>query len=327
MDQLLLVGMMTRRIAGLLRRCHSQVAYFLLLKKEKMTRRRKIKAIIGFGTLLFLCLTVAAVWRWSSLSQSLDVDVVSQWLDSLKSNPHAPYIVIGAFLIGSQIMFPITALILASAYTFGPWQGFLYGMVGSVSGALVTYSIGYFLGHDTFRHLAGRRFAALDRALSQKGMTAVLTTHLIPIGPFTIVNLAAGVVHVRLWDFALGCTLGLLPGVALIAIFEHQLEHAFRNPETLTVLLLVVSAGLIVAGLLWGRRLLRSQLRTKYQPYGESTAEIEPPHGATYRQSDAALKPAGRSVNATSPSQANSEPNHRSPSPNSDTRQPHNHAR
>jgi phospholipase D1/2 len=289
-----------------------------------MTTTRKIKSIIGFGTLLLLCFSVVALWRWSALSESLDVDAVSQWLDSLKSNPHAPYIVIGAFLIGSQIMFPITALILASAYVFGPWQGFVYGMVGSVSGALLTYSIGYFLGHDTFRYLAGRRFEALDRALREKGMTAVLTTHLIPIGPFTIVNLAAGVVHVRLWDFFLGCTLGLFPGVALTAVFEHQLEHAFRNPETLTLLLLLVLTGLIVAGLLGGRRLLRSQLRTKYQPYGESPAELEAPHGATCTQSDAGARSLGQPDKS---SRAHRRPDHQAPDPNAHTRQSQNPAR
>lgn len=108
-------------------------------------------------------------------------------------------------------------------------QGFFYGMVGSISGALFTYTIGYLLGHGTFRHLAGSRFEALNRALSEKGLTAIITTHLIPFGPFTLVNLSAGVVHVRLWDFILGSTIGLLPGVALITIFEQQLEHAFGN--------------------------------------------------------------------------------------------------
>jgi uncharacterized membrane protein YdjX (TVP38/TMEM64 family) len=194
-------------------------------------------------------------------------------------------------------------------------------MVGSVSGALLTYGIGYFLGHDTFRHLAGRRFAALDRALSQKGMTAVLTTHLIPIGPFTIVNLAAGVVHVRLLDFFLGCTLGLLPGVALTAVFEHQLEHALRNPETLTLLVLLVLAGLLVAGLVSGRRLLRSQLRTKYQPYGESTAELETTHSDV--APDSAELPSQRDKSL----RADSRPEHQSPSPNAHTRQTQNHAR
>jgi uncharacterized membrane protein YdjX (TVP38/TMEM64 family) len=133
-----------------------------------MKTSARTKAILGIGAMSLLVLAAAAAWRSMSLAESLDVNSVALWLGSLKYNPRAPYIVIAAFLIGSQIMFPITVLILATAYTFGPWQGFIYGMVGSVSGALLTYTIGYFLGHDTFRHLAGRRFESVDRALCEK---------------------------------------------------------------------------------------------------------------------------------------------------------------
>lgn len=222
--------------------------------------RAQTKAIIAAGAILLLSLTAAAAWRWTSLSDRLDVAHITLWLDSLKYNPRAPYIVVAAFLIGSQIMFPVTVLILATAYAFGPWQGFFYGMVGSVSGALLTYTIGYLLGHGTLRHLAGSRFEALDRALNQKGLTAIIATHLIPFGPFTLVNLSAGVVHVRLWDFILGSTIGLLPGVALITIFEQQPEHAFRKPEAATLVLVLVSAVLITGGIAWGRRQLKSSL-------------------------------------------------------------------
>ena len=229
-----------------------------------MKTSARTKAILGIGAMSLLVLAAAAAWRSMSLAESLDVNSVVLWLGSLKHNPRAPYIVIAAFLIGSQIMFPITVLILATAYTFGPWQGFIYGMVGSVSGALLTYTIGYFLGHDTFRHLAGRRFESVDRALCEKGLTAVITTHLIPFGPFTIVNLSAGVIHVRPRDFILGSAIGLLPGVALTAIFEHQLEDALRKPEMTTLILLLASALLIVAGIIWVRRQVKSRVKAKY---------------------------------------------------------------
>jgi len=222
-----------------------------------MNRDGNFKALFLLGGVLLICAALAGVWRWSSLSELLDFKVVAHWLDAVRSHPLAPYIIIGAFLIGSQIMFPITVLILATAYTFGPWLGFIYAMAGSVLGAVLTYSIGYFMGHNTFKRIAGRHYEALDKMLKKNGLIAVITTHLLPVGPFTIVNLGAGAVHARFWDFILGCAIGLLPGVTLITIFEHQLERALRKPGIETVVILSTFAVAIAAWFCWARRQAR----------------------------------------------------------------------
>ncbi|MGH7835660.1 MAG: TVP38/TMEM64 family protein, partial [Candidatus Binatia bacterium] len=164
----------------------------------------KHKTFLPIVVILFLCVALAASWRWTSLAQWLDVSTVSAWLDLIRTHPAAPYLVIAVFVIGSQIMFPVTILIFASAYTFGPRIGFTYAMLGSLSGAVVSYWIGYWLGHEAFRRMAGSRYQSLEQILKKNGLVAVITTHLIPVGPFTIVNLAAGAVGVTFWHFVLG---------------------------------------------------------------------------------------------------------------------------
>jgi uncharacterized membrane protein YdjX (TVP38/TMEM64 family) len=151
-------------------------------------------------------------------------------------------------------MFPITVLILATAYTFGPWLGFIYAMAGSLLGAVVTYTVGYFMGHETFKRLVGHHYEAIDKVLKKSGLMAVITTHLLPVGPFTIVNLAAGAVHVRLRDFILGCAVGMFPGVALITIFGYQLQKTLRQPGIQTAIILSTFAAAIVGWILWTRR-------------------------------------------------------------------------
>ena len=62
------------------------------------------------------------------------------------------------------------------------------------------------------RRFAGRRVNAVSRRLSQHGLWAMTLLRLLPIAPFSVVNLVAGASEMRLRDFLLGSLLGMLPG-------------------------------------------------------------------------------------------------------------------
>jgi uncharacterized membrane protein YdjX (TVP38/TMEM64 family) len=53
---------------------------------------------------------------------------------------------------------------------------------------------------------------------------------LLPIAPFTIVNLVAGASHIRLRDYMIGSVIGMVPGILLTVTFAHQLLRAIRHP-------------------------------------------------------------------------------------------------
>jgi uncharacterized membrane protein YdjX (TVP38/TMEM64 family) len=221
---------------------------------SRMKQTAHYKTITLIAAIVFLVLAGYAAWRWTSLAEWVDVGAVYRWLRSIRSDPLAPYIVVGIYVIVSQIMFPITVLIVATAYAFGPWLGFAYAMAGSLLGALVTYAIGYGIGPETFKRIAGRRFEVLDRVLKRQGLTAAIMTHMLPVAPFTVVNLGSGVVRIRLRDFLLGSVLGMAPGTVLTTFFVHRLEQMVRNPGLPSVVLLLASAAMIGGAWWWGRR-------------------------------------------------------------------------
>jgi uncharacterized membrane protein YdjX (TVP38/TMEM64 family) len=84
-------------------------------------------------------------------------------------------------------------------------------------------------------------------------MTAALI-HMLPIAPFTIVNMVSGASHIRLWHFLLGTSLGMAPGIVVISFFEHSVESALREPSTGTFALIGVLVCLIVIGIAVIRR-------------------------------------------------------------------------
>jgi uncharacterized membrane protein YdjX (TVP38/TMEM64 family) len=86
----------------------------------------------------------------------------------------------------------------------------------------------------------------------------VVLVRLLPVAPFTVVNLAAGVSEVSLRDFVLGSAIGLLPGVTLATLFGDRLGAWLRRPDAAGFALLLACLALLLgAGLLLQRRIRR----------------------------------------------------------------------
>lgn len=91
----------------------------------------------------------------------------------------------------------------------------------------------------TVMHAFGDHVERLRHTLDRSGIIAVATVRLVPIAPFTLVNLAAGSIEVRLRDYVLGTALGLMPGTIALTAFGHQLREIFEQPTFANVALLI----------------------------------------------------------------------------------------
>jgi phospholipase D1/2 len=184
----------------------------------------------GFILLLLGLLALAAAWRWTPLGDRIDWDTLTALGASVRDNDAGTFIVLSSYVVGSLIMLPVTVLIVVTAFTFGPASGFSYSLAGCVLAAMATYGLGRVLGREKVSRLAGSRVNRLSRKLAKHGVITVTTVRILPIAPFTIVNLVAGASHIRFWDYVFGTILGMAPGIAAITLFENQLEAAIREP-------------------------------------------------------------------------------------------------
>ena len=83
----------------------------------------------------------------------------------------------------------------------------------------------------------------------------------VPIAPFTVVNLMAGATRISLADFVLGTVAGMGPGILAMVLFTGGLENALRHPGEVSVVLALAAATAALLLIWWGRRWLRSQDR------------------------------------------------------------------
>ena len=122
----------------------------------------------------------------------LDSKTIEAAMAAFASSTWAPAYVVGAFMLGGLVAFPLILLIAGTAAAFGPVLGFAYAAAGSLASALLTYFIGVWLGRDTLESVLGPRLNRIRARIQRSGILAVAAIRLVPIAPFTIVNMVAG---------------------------------------------------------------------------------------------------------------------------------------
>jgi uncharacterized membrane protein YdjX (TVP38/TMEM64 family) len=173
-------------------------------------------------------------------------------------SPLAPLLVVAGFVLGGFVAFPVVVLIFVTAAIFGPWLGMAYAAAGVAASASILYAAGAWLGSEHLRHLVGSRWPRLSGWLQRRGLLAVVALRVLPVAPFTVVNLAVGASGIRFLDFALGTVIGLGPGLVAIAFLGSRIVDIVENPGAGQIALLALAAaGWIAVAFVAQRLVLR----------------------------------------------------------------------
>ncbi len=222
------------------------------------------------GAVLVAFVALAAAWRWTPLGDWLAIDTVSRFAENVQRAPAAPLAVLGVYVLAGLLVMPITVLVAATVLVFGPWLGVAYALGGSLLSAATTYGLGRLLGRNVVRRLAGGRLNRLSKRLGRRGLLTVVTVRMIPVAPFTVVNLVAGASHIGARDFLVGTLLGMAPGIAATVLFIDRIAAAIRDPSAGAIAIVAAVLVLVVAITLLLRRWLRR--RGGADETGEQTA-------------------------------------------------------
>jgi phospholipase D1/2 len=204
-----------------------------------------------------VALALAAVWIFTPLRSYLTVDAMAAAGAQVRDSPLALLWVVAVFVLASLVFFPITALLVATALVFDGPIGLVYGMVASTAAAWVTYLMGRLLRRWHVRWLQGPRFTRLCLQLQRRGFTTILLARVLPVGNFSLFNIAAGAMELPLGPYMLGSALGLLPRVLALTFFAGSLGRALRHPTPSSVAILVLIVVVSATPLIWLRRRAR----------------------------------------------------------------------
>ncbi len=181
-------------------------------------------------------------------------------------HPYDELIYVLSCAVAPMIFLPDTIFNLIGAEIFPPvWWGSLLCSIGVILGAIPSYFIGGFLGHDVVSRLAGEHLKELDKRIKKYGFWGMFFFRVAPILPFGVVSYAAGVLKVPFRDYLVATIIGIVPLTFVYQYIFHQVGTAFLNhPFHLNHLKLVnisvaaLGVIIVVALLFWIYRQKRS---------------------------------------------------------------------
>ncbi len=223
---------------------HELVRHFLPEERG----RPLMGKLLALGSLALIVVALGLLWRFTPLRDAVSFTALVHGAQRVHASPLGPFAIVAMYALAASVSVPVTLLIAVSGFVFGALWGSTYAFAGTMISACITYYAGASLGHDAVRKLAGRRINRISEKLGKKGLITVLVLRVVPVAPFTIINLAAGASHISLRDYLAGTVLGMTPGIVLATTFAHQLVAAVRHPS-MSGLVLVALIGAALIGL------------------------------------------------------------------------------
>jgi uncharacterized membrane protein YdjX (TVP38/TMEM64 family) len=122
-------------------------------------------------------------------------------------------IYVTAYVVVVAVSIPgATVLTLLGGFLFGPLLGLLLVNVGATTGAFLVFLIARFLLRDALMEKYGAPLAKLNKELETNGANYLLTLRFVPVFPFFLINLLAGLTPVRSFTYLWTTSLGIIPG-------------------------------------------------------------------------------------------------------------------
>jgi phospholipase D1/2 len=210
---------------------------------EAPPRRHLSRKLVA--SIAYLCLIAAllAGWTFTPLRHLITLDALLAEIDSIRGSVWTPLGVLVAFVGGGLLMVPVLLLIAVSAIAFGPLFGFVYASIGVFASASCSFAIGRLVGRELVRRIAGPRLNRIGQRLARSSILTVAAVRMLPIAPFTLVNLVAGAMHVRYRDYMVGTALGMIPGILMMTLFGVSIDRVLRGGDWDGIALVALSIG------------------------------------------------------------------------------------
>lgn len=233
-------------------------------------RRRTIMITLG---VIIVALIATALILISNTVPWLDGDRIQAFLEESRGTYFALPTVLLVYLVGGLLFFPVTVLSLAVAAIFGPIWGPIYGIVGALLSAGTTFLLGKLLGNAGLRKLGGPKVEAVDEKLKQSGIIGVAAIRMLPVAPFSLVNLVAGISSITVVQFLIGTFLGMFPQMIAKGLVGDSIMQIFKNPSAETVTYLVLGLLFWLAMIIGSQKVAKTYQAKKIQKNKEDSEE------------------------------------------------------
>jgi uncharacterized membrane protein YdjX (TVP38/TMEM64 family) len=156
---------------------------------------------------------------------------------------------------------PTIAIVGLNGAVYGLWLGFLYSWIGLVAGCVTTFwIIRKVASHRYLRKWAERPKVAKSMTwVRQSGFSYVFLLSIFPVGPFVVINMAAGLAGMRFRSYLLALTVGKAIMVFAVSYIGNDLERFIRQPWEILYVLAFIGLSL------WGVKAIEARFARTVQ--------------------------------------------------------------
>jgi uncharacterized membrane protein YdjX (TVP38/TMEM64 family) len=178
---------------------------------EKNVNRNKL-VIVLIGALLVGLFFYFDLGRFLTLSSlKANRNVLAGFYENHRIATVSGFIAV--YILQTALSLPGAAVLsLAAGAVFGAVMGTVYVNIGATLGATAAFLVARYLFQDVVRNKFGSRLETINRELETRGLNYLLFLRLVPLFPFFLINLGAGLTRIPLREFVLGTMVGIVPG-------------------------------------------------------------------------------------------------------------------
>lgn len=138
-----------------------------------------------------------------------------EFLTNFAQNNYLLFVLIFILIYLLVVTFQVpgaAVMTLTGGAIFGPWMGTLWINIGAATGALLAFLMARYLFQDAFNKKFGERLKEFNKGVAENGFNYILFLRLMPLFPFFLINLLAGLTKLKTRDYYLATVIGIIPG-------------------------------------------------------------------------------------------------------------------
>jgi len=212
-----------------------------------MKKYRKKILIILIIILVFAAIRISGLHRYLTLEKlQAQKGILQNYVDSNYIISVLLFMLVYAVSVAFSIP-GATILTLTGGLVFGTILGAIYVNVGATSGAIGVFIFARYLLGAKLQEKYKDKLDKFNRELEINGFSYLLTLRFIPLFPFWMINLFAGLTKIPLKTYAWTTAVGIFPGSLVYTYTGNQLNsiNSLKDIFSWNILLAFILLGLL----------------------------------------------------------------------------------
>jgi uncharacterized membrane protein YdjX (TVP38/TMEM64 family) len=136
------------------------------------------------------------------------------------------------YVVSISFALPGAAILsMAGGFLFGTLYGVAIINVSATLGAAISFLAARYLLGDILQARFSEKLKGFNREVKENGASYFLTVRLIPVFPFFLVNIFAGITKISLWKFVMTTSIGIIPGSFVFAYAGDNLSKVNKASD------------------------------------------------------------------------------------------------